>query len=255
MAANEDAWRDNMGDIILDSERLNAILPASLRGVAHFDSRNNPYNDPNTLAPYPGANPDGISTDQKQLSYSFDIADTHFAVINTDPANLDGHAPSVWLNADLTSAATRGVKRFFVFGHKPAYFYHYGSPPAGTPPTGDLAAYDADARDAFWEVIVKHKATYFCGHEHIYKVAQFPSPSAASDPATGRTYPPAYQVIVGSGGSPFDAAAGSAGLASGDRRFAWATVKIHRSGAARLEIWGFSDSYGPTTLLESKTLP
>ena len=253
--ANEDAWRDNMGDIILDSERLNALLPASLHGATHFDSRNNPYNDPVTRVPYSGANPDGIKTDQRQLSYSFDIADSHFAVINTDPAGLDGHAPSVWLDADLTSAAARGAEHFFVFGHKPAYFYRFGSPAVETPPTGDLGIHDTAARNAFWEVIVKHKATYFCGHEHIYKVAQFPSPSGATDTASERAYASAYQVIVGSGGSPFDAAAGSAGLVRGDRQFAWATVKIHRSGTVKLEIWGFSDRYGPSTLLESKTLP
>jgi hypothetical protein len=255
VVANEDAWRDNMGDIILDAERLNALLPASLHGITHFDSRNNPYNDPITLAPYSGANPDGIKTDQKQLSYSFDIADSHFAVINTDAVSRDGHAPHVWLDADLTSAAGRGAKHFFVFGHKPAYFYRYGSPAVDAPPTGDLGIHDGDARNAFWEVIVKHKATYFCGHEHIYHMAQFPSPSGATDPASGRAYPAAYQVIVGSGGSPFDAAAGSTGLVKGDRQFAWATVKIHRSGKVGMEVWGFSDSYGPTTLLESARLP
>jgi hypothetical protein len=255
VVANEDAWRDNMGDIILDIERLDALLPPSLRGVTHFDSRNNPYNDPETLAPYTGVNPDAVSTDQKQLSYSFDIADSHFAVINTDAVGRDGHAPNAWLDADLTAAAGRGAKHIFVFGHKPAYFYRYGVPPVEIPPTGDLAIHDADARNAFWEVIVKHKATYFCGHEHIYHVAQFPSPSGAVDPATGRAYAPAYQVIVGSGGSPFDAAAGSLGLAHGDRQFAWATVKIHRSGAVNMDIWGFSDRYGPNTLLESRVLP
>jgi hypothetical protein len=255
LVANEDAWRDNMGDIILDTERLNAQLPASLHGVTHFDSRNNPYNDPGTLTPYTGANPDAVTTDQKQLSYSFDIADSHFAVINTDAVGRDGHAPTVWLDVDLTTAAARGAKHIFVFGHKPAFFYHYGAPPFETPPTGDLAIHDTDARNAFWDVIVKHKATYFCGHEHIYKVGQFPSPSGAVDPANGRAYKPAYQVIVGSGGSPFDAAAGSPGLVTGDRQFAWATVKIHRSGTVKLEVWGFSDKYGPNTLLESKILP
>ncbi|WNV04428.1 metallophosphoesterase [Candidatus Methylospira mobilis] len=255
VAANENAWRDNMGDMILDTERLNALLPSSLRGITHFDSRNNPYNDPATLLPYAGSNPDAVSTDQKQLSYSFDIADSHFAVINTDAVGRDGHAPNAWLDADLTLAAGRGARHFFVFGHKPAYFYNYGTPPVATPPTGDLAMHDADARNAFWHVIVKHRATYFCGHEHIYKAAQFPSPPGAVDPANGRAYAPAYQVIVGSGGSPFDAAAASPGLARGDRQFAWATVKIHRSGAVKMEVWGFSDSYGPNTLLERRVLP
>jgi len=255
VAANENAWRDNMGDIILDTERLNTMLPASLKGVTHFDSRNNPYNDPATLAPYAGANPDGVSTDQKQLSYSFDIADSHFAVINTDAVGRDGRAPNAWLDADLTAAQRRGARHMFVFGHKPAYFYNYGMPPVPTPPTGDLSFQDAVARNAFWEIIVRHKASYFCGHEHIYKVARFPSPSGALDPASGRAYAPAYQVIVGSGGSPFDATAGRTGLVQGDRRFAWATVKIHRSGAVKMEIWGFSDRYGPNQLLESRVLP
>jgi hypothetical protein len=70
----------------------------------------------------------------------------------------------------------------------------------------------------------------------------------------------AYQVIVGSGGSPFDATA--AEVAGGvtfnpvtDRTYAWAIVQVHQSGLVDIKSYGFSDSFGPTSLINSITLP
>jgi hypothetical protein len=221
--ANEDAWRANMGDLILDTARFAAIvgMPPANVNVAN----NGPY--------------DGYASDQSKLSYSFDVGDAHFAVINTDPYGADGHAPVGWLTQDLAAAQGRGAKHFFVFGHKPAYTYYYGDKLPASP--SGLDAADVAARDRFWALIEQYGATYFCGHEHIFHMSQ---PKGA-----------AWQVIVGSGGSPFEAKPTDVTVAPTDRSYAWATVKVHRSGKVTISAWGFDDQYGPTRLLKRITLP
>jgi hypothetical protein len=60
----------------------------------------------------------------------------------------------------------------------------------------------------------------------------------------------AWQIMVGSGGSSFDAAPNIPTLAPAtDRNYAWATVGIHRSGAVSLTAYGFDDRFGPTRVI------
>jgi hypothetical protein len=102
----------------------------------------------------------------------------------------------------------------------------------------------------FWAVISHYNATYFSGHEHLPHVEQFKD-------VTGGSKNTPYQVIVGSGGSPFDAAMSSDSpprepvpLANWqDRYYAWATVQVHRSGNVSLQVQGFTDGakYDPST--------
>ena len=228
---NEAAWRDNMGDLILDSRRLNAALaPTGLSLNATTWA----------AATAPGV-ADGLTTSQTQLSYSFDIGASHFAVINTDPVGKDGHAPTAWLSNDFSTALSNGAKHFFVFGHKPAYFYSYtGSATPGT--TSSL--YDADhtAGNTFWNLITTYNATYFSGHEHIYNVTQ-PNGGAS------------YQVIVGAGGSPFEDS-GKTGTAATDRLYSWATVSITQSGKVTMNTYGFDATLtNPVVKLGTYTLP
>ena len=251
---NENAWRNMMGDLIIDETRLNNLLAPT--GLSLNTSTWNPTtNVPSSTAVIGGVtNPDSISTSQQQLSYSFDIGPNHFAVINTDPVGNDGHAPYNWLDQDLTAAVANGATHLFVFGHKPAFYYYYaGSNVTGTGLTTSSASSlyltDATAATNFWNVISKHNATYFAGHEHIYNVSQ---PVDNVTP-TGGT---AYQVIVGAGGSPFDdlvssttspetigtstsEITGTVKALESDRMYSWATVSIHQSGAVTMTTYGF----------------
>ena len=223
---NEQAWADNMGDLIVDVPRFTAI-----NGSAPTNVRYGPVS----------GSPDGLSTDQSKLGYSFDFKGQHFVVINTDPVGAETSAPAAWLNADLAAAKARGVKKIFVFGHKPAYTYVYKAGVAGA--GLDATATTTIKRNAFWDVIEAHGATYFCGHEHIYNVSR---------PRGG-----AYQVIVGAGGSPFDQSV--SGLASAnpatDRSYSWVTVQVRQSGAVTINGYGFDEHFGPTTQIQSITLP
>jgi hypothetical protein len=225
---NENAWRDNMGDLILDQARVSSII-----GVA-------PQNW--SLSNAPTLATDGLTTDQKQLSYSFDIGSSHFAVINTDPVGNDGHAPSNWLDADMATAKSHGATNFFVFGHKAAFFYNYvGSAPSSTSSLNDK---DPAAANTFWNVISKYNATYFCGHEHIYKVDKLFSKEGNA----------AYQVLVGAGGSPFETSVPT--FVANDRMYSWATVKILKSGKVLMDTYGFDASMAnPVLKLETIQLP
>jgi hypothetical protein len=227
---NENAWRDNMGDLILDTTRFTTLL-----GVA-------PQNW--SLTHIPAIGTDGITTDQTQLSYSFDVGASHFVVINTDPVGNDGHAPTTWLDNDLTTAHNNGAKRIFVFGHKPAFYYVTGTLTPSS--TSSLTDKDSVAGNAFWNVIAKHKATYFAGHEHIYDVA--------NHTANDGTNNSAYQVIVGAGGSPFETATAT-GIAN-DRMYSWATVSIYQSGNVQMNTYGFDHTLtNPVVKLATYTLP
>jgi len=221
---NENAWRANMGDLIIDGARFKSIVGVE---PGHVNVQN--------TGTY-----DGLATDQSQLSYSFDVGTIHFAVVNTDPVGRDNVAPAAWLAADLGSAAARGARNFFVFGHKPAYTYYFGT---NTPPNPGVSGLDKvpASRDAFWQVIEQFGATYFCGHEHEFNMMQ---PKGL-----------AWQVMVGSGGSPFAAQPGEVTLhPETDRTYAWATVRVRRSGKVEIDAWGFSDKFGPTRHLRRVVL-
>jgi hypothetical protein len=233
---NEDAWRANMGDLILDQTRLNANLPTGVT-ASNVDTTDH-------------AAADGLSTAQNQLSYSFDVGGSHFAIVNTDAVGFDSHAPVGWLAADLAAAQVRGAQHFFVFGHKPAYTYYYAGyagAPTATAAATKWSGLDTnpDNQKTFWDLIEQYGATYFSGHEHIFNAQQ---PRAS----TGGT---AWQVLVGSGGSPFDASnASQTGLLPTDRTYAYANVRVFQSGKVVIDAYGFSDTYGPTQKLTTITL-
>ncbi len=219
---NENAWRENMGDLILNQNLWKTIhgeMPVA------WDINN---------APVVGG-PDGIQTDQKQLSYSFDAKGLHFVVINTDPVGNDAHAPVNWLASDLAAAKARGVKNIFVFGHKPLATYKYNDKVAA----GGVDV-NADNASAVWDVIEKYNATYFCGHEHIYHAMQ-----PAKDKG-GK----AWEVIVGSGGSPFDAKPGDSQNPN-DRKYAWVKVSVYGSGKVHADAYAFDENMGSTSAIES----
>jgi hypothetical protein len=217
----ENAWRENMGDLILDTNLWEQL---SKKKISAWNVDHTPQ--------YGSA--DSIQSDQRQLSFSFDCAHVHIAVINTDAFGNDSHAPVHWLADDLGCARDRGCQRSFVFGHKMAFSYHFG---AKTKAKGLDA--DPDHAAAFWKVIADFDATYFCGHEHIYHSSQ--------PEFSGNAHP--WQIIVGSGGSPFDAKAGESANAN-DRKYVWALVHVYRSGRVVLESYGFNEKFAPTELIE-----
>ncbi len=241
---NENAWRANMGDLIGDlsaNVRFQTVVGVPALSVKGLIS---------TEAPTSATDP-GITTDQSELSYSFDINTAagrlHFAVVNTDATGFDSKAPTGWLSADLAAAQGRGVVKYFVFGHKPAFTYNYLQSP-GTVPAAGLDV-DKAARADFWNLIVQYKATYFCGHEHSFKIDSHANVDPSGNEILGAI--PSYHVLVGTGGSPFDAKTTDVLENPHARYYAWATVRVHQSGNVTLDAYGFDTGFGPTQLIQS----
>ncbi|HVW69896.1 MAG TPA: metallophosphoesterase [Steroidobacteraceae bacterium] len=243
---NEQAFVANMGDLITDlaaNQRFTTVSGVTASNVTGLTQ---------ATAPQQSTNNGAITTNQAELTYSFDIATSlgnlHFAVVNTDPSGADGTAPADWLAQDFAAARSKGAVKFFVFGHKPAFTYNYAAASGGTVAAGGLdATSPISLRNAFWSVIAQYGATYFCGHEHTVNIAQYADPTGVSQATP-------YQVIVGSGGSPFDdklvgacpACTEPLLTAPTDRYYAWALVQVHQSGAVTLTAYGFNDAFGPT---------
>lgn len=64
---------------------------------------------------------------------------------------------------------------------------------------------------------------------------------------------PAWQILVGSGGSPFDPRQGTPGLVPTDRYYGWANVKVLRNGRVQIDMFGFDSNtadYGQTQLVQ-----
>ncbi len=221
-ALRENAWRANMGDLILNQSLWNKTTgqPASAWQIS-----NTPQNGT-----------DGITTNQMQLSYSFDAGLVHMAVINTDPAGFDDSAPVAWLKKDLAAAKARGATHFFVFGHKMPFTYF---PPDKSKQKPDGLEERLEVRDALWELIEQYGATYFCGHQHVYN---------ASRP-TRATGGKAWQVIVGTAGSPFGIKPGQS-TNPNDRMYAWAEVNVHKNGKVMLLVRGFDETLSATRVIE-----
>jgi hypothetical protein len=255
---NENMFRMSTADLVQDLttnlrfSNATGFFPTNVTGLTAQD------------APAASTNNGNITSSQAELSYSFDITAKpglilHFAVINTDPAGADSTAPADWLANDFLNAKSRGASKYFVFGHKAAFTYNYN--PAGSTPVapGGLdartvvsngkAVIDTTLRDAFWSVIAQYGATYFAGHEHTVNVSRNPDPKGLN--------PAPFQVIVGSGGSPFDdkmtltncAEPNISGCEPGqahssDRYYAWALVQVHQSGTITMQVSGFNDQFG-----------
>jgi hypothetical protein len=277
-AENENMFRANTADLIQDlvgNLRFSAVSGVFATNVTGLTAASTPGpTGTSTPCTTPGAtsstctytagtpaNNGPITGTQQELDYSFDVVVPgtqlmlHFAIINTDPSGADATPPADWLAGDFAAAAARGTTgntngpltvKYFVFGHKAAFTYDYLPSGSGTVAAGGL---DANAsltyRNLFWHTITQYNATYFCGHEHVPNVQQFADPTAG----TTLTNKP-YQVIVGSGGSPFDdTMTGSSPnyteppeAAMTDRYYAWATVQVHKSGAVTLGLTGFPDT-------------
>jgi Calcineurin-like phosphoesterase len=237
---HENAWRENMGDLILNSSLWNKTTGAVATA----------FNIENT----PARGTDGITTDQRQLSYSFDSKKIHIAVINTDPVGFDESAPVQWLATDLAAAKARGATKFLVFGHKPAFTY-FGDVIADQSVDGgknkmpkiktkeDGFATRLAMREKFWDVIETYDATYFCGHQHVYHASQ-PRHSAGGK---------AWQIMVGTAGSPLSFGGGKSKNRN-DAMYAWAEVSVRENGSVGVVVRGFDELAGKTTIIEQLEL-
>jgi len=153
--------------------------------------------------PAPGAPP------YKELVYSFDYGDTHFAFVLTNYwyTNRPGSRPGVregtvdeiqleWLKQDLARARKRGLRHLFVAGHEPGF-------PCGGH-AGDAMYWggripEVNAmREKFWRILGEAGVVaYLCGDEHNYSRLLV---DASLVPGMKH---PVWQIVSGGAGAPF----------------------------------------------------
>ena len=170
----------------------------------------------NNMAPYilnnngPGkGGADSLQTDQSKLTYSFDYKNSHFIVLNTDPAGKEARVPSEWIQSDITKYG-KG-KEVFAIGHKPGY---------SAPDEKGLDEYLPE-RDKFWSVLENGGCkAMITAHNHLYYCVQ---------PHLNKT----WQVVAGHGGSPL-----AKGLAPQNTFFGFVVVSVYKNGKILVQCYG-----------------
>ena len=152
---------------------------------------------------------DRLTTDQSQLSYSFNFKNSHFLVFNTDAVDNLATVPTNWALQDIIAANNAGAKHVFALGHKPAI-------PA---PTTDGLSNGG----TLWTILDQHHGdAMLAAHNHIYYRQQV----AGSKP---------WQIIAGNGGSPLDPSAGV------DKQFyGFNLVKVYTNGTTNGKVMTYS---------------
>jgi hypothetical protein len=153
--------------------------------------------------------PDSLATDQSKLTYSFDLNDTHFILMNTDPVGQDAHVPVHWIANDLANARKNGSKHLFAIGHKPAFGYQ------GT------MAMAAGNRSELWDALETNHAEAMIGsHIHVYDRFQ---------PHHTKT----WMITSGNGGTPLEKT-----LPPNKQYFGFIVVSVLKSGKVILKSYG-----------------
>ncbi|MGO9469180.1 MAG: metallophosphoesterase [Isosphaeraceae bacterium] len=186
-----------------------------------FDTAAKAANGPTGAPP----NPDQLGDDQSEMTYSFDIGEIHFIVINTDTLctaiDKDTGAPHIgwvpihWIEQDVQRAqANIKISAIFLIGHKPIMDHPLAEEKAilntKKHPFGDRL-------QALFQANGKVRA-YLCAHEHLWD-------SSRLDKA-----PQVWQVIAGNAGSKLN----SKWNPPGGTFFGFSQIIVYASGKVGL---------------------
>lgn len=132
--------------------------------------------------------PQNGPTGEKGMTYSFSRQGAFFVALDHFVPGNENRLNQSWLDQQLSANI---LPHLFVFGHEPAV--------ALDPILPNLASYPLQ-RDAFWETLSDGGAqVYFSGHHHLYNRT-----TVTITDVNGRTTNPISQMVVGSGGAPFE---------------------------------------------------
>ncbi len=177
--------------------------------------------------------PDSLATDQSHLTYSFNYRDTHFILMDTDPAGKESQVPSHWIEADITTAKKQGAKHVFAIGHKPAFNAD-----------GSMSMASGNRSD-FWAALEDNHCEAMIG-SHVHEYARFQPHHKGT-----------WMVISGNGGTPLNK-----NISENQHYFGFTLVSILKSGKVILKSYGHdvpstgyaadapADKY-PTTMRDS----
>jgi hypothetical protein len=133
------------------------------------------------------SNPDMLKEDESRMTYSFDIGDTHFVILNTDTLNSTlniGWIAFNWIKQDIRKAQHNSdIKSIFVLGHKPIL-----APIEAVEP-GNAIINPLSFRLASLLNGSRKVKGYLCAHAHLWEARQLGGRHSA------------WQVVAGNGGS------------------------------------------------------
>ncbi|MBV8076592.1 MAG: metallophosphoesterase [Planctomycetaceae bacterium] len=166
-------------------------------------------------------NLDELADDQGELTYSFDLGDVHFVVINTDTLTTnmdkDTHTPHIgwiplhWIERDIRAAqANSRVRTIFLIGHKPIMEHPQAEEDAILNTTKHPFG---DRLQALFQANDKVRA-YLCAHEHLRECTRL-------DESPG-----VWQVVAGNAGSQLN----SKWDPPGGTYFGFSQIKVYASG-------------------------
>jgi hypothetical protein len=183
-------------------------------------------------------NPDQLTDDQSQLSYTYQDGSILFIILNTDTFIDDttlGDVPLSWLEDRLDQAATDNtVENIFVMGHKPVV-----SPPGADEPPG-AGSIRSEEKAAMTQLLSAHPKVrgYLCAHAHLwdFEVLDGGTP----------------QVIAGNAGSQVESPFNDTGRGY----YGYTLFSLHASGTVHLESWGrpIPDPYNSDAAQPAATL-
>jgi Calcineurin-like phosphoesterase len=168
---------------------------------------------------------DHLADDQSEMTYSFDVVDVHFVVINTDtlstvidPATkhpYSGWVPYHWIEQDVRAAqANPKISAIFLLGHKPLK-----TPNGGEENSTVLNVKEFPLADNLLTLILANDKVraYLCAHEHQWDL--LPMDKARR----------AWQVIAGNAGSQLNPA-----FLSSNPFFGFSQINVYTSGKVGL---------------------
>jgi hypothetical protein len=233
--------KDKDGETEVPNPATNARWLKWLRDSG-FDSFAKVANGPTDAPP----NADKLADDQSEMTYSFDIEDVHFVVINTDTLTTDinddtkaphvGWVPYHWIEQDVRSAqANPKLSAIFLTGHKPIMAHPQAEEDAilntKKHPLGDRL-------QALFKANDKVRA-YLCAHEHLWACLRL-------DKA-----PKVWQVIAGNAGSKLNGKWSPPGGAF----FGFSKVNVYASGKIGLVSYQRPAPGPPQKYFEGEPVP
>jgi calcineurin-like phosphoesterase family protein len=209
-----------------------------------FDTFAKAANGPTNASP----NPDQLANDQSEMTYSFNIGDVHFIVINTDTLNTNidkdtnashtGWIPYHWIEQNVRSAqANPKVSAIFLIGHKPIMEH----PQAEEKEKAILNTKKhplGDQLQALFQANDKVRA-YLCAHEHLWNCSRL------------EKAPQVWQVIVGNAGSKLN----SKWNPPGGTFFGFSQINVYDSGKIGLVNYQRPTPKPPQKYFEGAPVP
>ncbi len=194
-----------------------------------------------------GANPDSLVRDESKLTYSFNMGDIHFIVINTDTLTtktdattglvLTGWIPVNWIEEDIKKAQLNpSISTIIPVGHRPVEIPAYATEDAGIINTTEFPLASRLSRVMSENSKVK---LYLVSHCHSWDATKLNNGEGV------------WQLIAGNGGAPLE----QGWNPTGGVYFGYSIIDIFESGKIVVHNYGRDLPPSPQKFYEGTPVP